>query len=62
MINVNAPSPVMLQAVRNYPVKANMVRRAVSASSNPRTRITIPSEAITVPPGNSRSPDGEDAE
>ena len=52
MINVNAPSPVMLQAVPKLSCKANMVsRRAVPASSNPRMEITIPREAITVPPG-----------
>ena len=57
MINVNAPSPVMLQAGPKLSCKANMVsRRAVPASSNPRTEITIPSEAITVPPGTPGAP------
>ena len=57
MINVNAPSPVMLQAVPKLSCKANIVsRRAVPASSNPRTEITIPSEAITVPPGTPGAP------
>lgn len=56
MINVNAPSPVMLQAVPKLSCKANMVsRRAVPASSNPRTEITIPrgNHGST---GNSRTP------
>ena len=57
MINVNAPSPVMLQAVPKLSCKANMVsRRAVPASSNPRMEITIPREAITVPPGTPGAP------
>ena len=57
MISVKAPSPVMLQAVPKLSCKAKMVsRRAVPASSNPSMEITIPREAMTVPPGTPGAP------
>ncbi len=57
IISVKAPSPVMLQAVPKLSCKAKIVRSsAVPASSKPSTEITIPREAITVPPGTPGAP------
>ena len=55
--NVNAPSPVTLHAVPKLSWIAKIASiKAVPASSNPRTPVIRPKEAITVPPGTPGAP------
>ena len=56
-MSASAPSPVTLHAVPKLSCKAKMaIKSAVPIASKPSTLITMPKEAITVPPGTPGAP------